>query len=337
MSGPKALGPGEIRVLTAQDVEELLPMAECIELMRETFAGLARGEFFQPLRKIAAPPGAAGVLGSMPAYRAKPTPIFSLKALCVFPNNPSRGLDSHLGPVLVYDGSTGHLRGLMNGAAITAIRTPAASAVATDLLARKDADDLAVIGAGVQARGHIDAMRHVRTIRRLRLAGRSPERLRAMADWARELLGCPVEVSPTVETALRDASIICTTTNSKEPILRRDWIADGAHLNVVGSSIATAREVDGATMAVATLFVDRAESTVNEAGDFLLALAEGAIGGDHIQAELGEVMLGTKFGRTSDTEITLFKSLGLGAEDLAAADRVLTKAEAGGRGTVVPF
>ncbi len=312
-------------------------MAECIELMRETFAGLARGEFFQPLRKIAAPPGALGVLGSMPAYRAKPTPIFSLKALCVFPGNPSRGLDSHLGPVLVYDGSTGQLRGLMNGAAITAIRTPAASAVATDLLARADADDLAVIGAGVQARGHIEAIRHVRTIRRLRLAGRDPERLRVLANWARELLGYAVEVSATIEDALRDASIVCTTTNAKEPIVHRQWIADGAHLNVVGSSIATAREVDGATMAAATLFVDRAESTLNEGGDFLLAVAEGAIARDHIHAELGEVILGTKTGRTSDREITLFKSLGLGAEDLAAADRVLAKAEASGRGTVVPF
>ncbi|MFN2521201.1 MAG: ornithine cyclodeaminase family protein [Candidatus Limnocylindria bacterium] len=324
-------------MLTAREVEELLPMTECIELMRETFAGLARGDFFQPLRKIAAPPGAAGVLGSMPAYRAKPTPIFSLKALCVFPGNPSRGLDSHLGPVLVYDGSTGHLRGLMNGAAITAIRTPAASAVATDLLARADADDLAVIGAGVQARGHIEAICHVRTIRRVRVAGRDAERLQALVEWARGLLGCPVEVSATIEDALRDASIICTATNAKEPIVRRAWIADGAHLNVVGSSIATAREVDGATMAATTLFVDRAESTLNEGGDFLLAVAEGAIDRDHIHAELGEVLLGTKTGRTSDTEITLFKSLGLGSEDLAAADRVLAKAEAFGRGTVVPF
>lgn len=327
----------QVRVLTAHDVEELLPMAECIELMRETLRALARGELFQPLRQIVRPPGSRGLMGMMPAYRGAPHPLFSLKALCVFADNPARGLDSHLGPVLVYDGDTGQLRGLVNAAAVTAIRTAAVSAVATDLLARPAADDHAVIGAGVQARSHIEAIQQVRPIRRLRVAGRSPERLAALAEWVRGRYGFLVEVSASVEEAIMDASIITTVTNAKEPIVKGSWVAPGAHLNVVGSSVATAREVDGATMAAASLFVDRAESTVNEGGDYLFALREGAIREGHIRAELGELLLGLKPGRSSAEEITLFKSLGLAVEDLAAADRVLEKAARLGRGTVVPF
>lgn len=327
----------QIRVLTARDVQDLLPMAECIELMRATLRALARGELFQPLRQIVRPPGSRGFMGMMPAYRAAPRALFSLKALCVFADNPARGLDSHLGPVLVYDGDTGQLRGLVNAAAITAIRTAAVSGVATDLLARPEADDLAVIGSGVQARSHVEAIQHVRRIKRLRIAGRSPERLGAFADWVRERYDFPVEVCTTVKAAIADASIITTVTNAKEPIVEGSWVAQGAHLNVVGSSVATAREVDGATMAASSLYVDRAESTVNEGGDYLFALREGAIREGHIRGELGELLIGSKPGRRTPTEITLFKSLGLAVEDLAAADHVLEKAAKLGRGSVVPF
>lgn len=327
----------QVRVLTARDVEDLLPMADCIQLMRETLGALARDELFQPLRRVIRPPGARGAMGMMPAYRAGPKPLFALKALCVFNENPARGLDSHLGPVLIYDGDTGQLRGLVNAAAITAIRTAAVSAVATDLLARLEADDLAVIGAGVQARSHIEAIQHVRTINRLRLAGRSVERLAALAEWVRGRYAFPVEVCTSVKDAIKDASIITTVTNAKEPIIEGSWVALGAHLNVVGSSIATAREVDGATMAASSLFVDRVESTVNEGGDYLFALREGAIKEGHIRGEIGELLLGTKPGRRSVDEITLFKSLGLAVEDLASAELVLEKAATLGRGTVVPF
>lgn len=329
--------PDQVRVLTARDVEDLLPMGECIELMRETLAALARGELFQPLRRVLRPPGARGSMGMMAAYRGGPKPLFSLKALCVFNENPARGLDSHLGPVLIYDGDTGQLRGLVNAAAITAIRTAAVSAVATDLLARPDAGDLAVIGAGVQARSHIEAIQHVRTITRLRVAGRSSERLAALGEWVRGRYAFPVEVCTSVRAAIKDASIITTVTNAKEPIVEGSWVAPGAHLNAVGSSVATAREVDGATVAASSLFVDRIESTMNEAGDYLSALQEGAITEGHIRAELGELLIGTKPGRRSAEEITLFKSLGLAVEDLAAAERVLEKAASLGRGTVVPF
>ncbi|HEY8712943.1 MAG TPA: ornithine cyclodeaminase family protein, partial [Thermoanaerobaculia bacterium] len=241
--------------------------------------------------------------------------------------NPSRGLDTHLGAVLLHSGETGELLAVMNASAITAIRTAAVSAVATKLLARDDSRKLAIIGAGAQARSHLQAIPLVRKIARICVYSRT-------RSHAEQL---DAEVADSVEEAVRDADIIVTTTNSKEPILRREWIKPGAHINAVGSSIATARELDSATMAAASLFVDRRESTVNESGDYLFALREGAIDEKHIRAELGELLIGTATGRKSPDEITLFKSLGLAIEDLASAAFIFDKVERTGGGTFVEF
>ncbi len=320
-------------LLGEADVARLLPMDECVEVMAEALAALERGDMEQPLRFVVRPAEAAGLMGLMPAYRARPEAAYGLKAVCVFPGNPARGLDAHQGAVLLFDGETGELSAALNASAITAIRTAAVSAVATRLLAREDARGLAILGAGVQARSHLEAMALVRPFERARVWTRTPERAQALAAEA----GTPfhVEVAGSAEEAVRDADVVCTTTTAREPILRRAWLREGAHVNAVGSSIPTTRELDTETMAAATLFVDRRESTVNEAGDFLFPQREGAISPDHIRAELGEVLTGRAEGRTSPGELTVFKSLGLAVEDLASAEHLYRRARETGAGTEV--
>jgi ornithine cyclodeaminase/alanine dehydrogenase-like protein (mu-crystallin family) len=323
-------------VLSNDEVLDLLSMKDCIALMREALLALAKGEVHQPLRTVIKPAGAKGVMGLMPAYMSTPA-SYGLKAICVFPGNPEKGLDSHQGAVQLFSGETGELLAIMNASAITAIRTAAVSGVATDVLARKGACDLAILGAGVQARSHLLAMSHVRSIKRCRISSRRIEHARNFVDEMRRQVSLPIEAVETVEEALDGADLIVTATNSREPIVRREWVAAGSHLNVVGSSSRKAREVDTAMMAAASLFVDSRESTVNEAGDYLIAVSEGAIGSDHIRAEVGEVLNGDKPGRRSPEEITLFKSLGLAAEDLFAAEYLFRKAKETNVGTWVTF
>jgi ornithine cyclodeaminase len=234
----------------------------------------------------------------------------------------------------LHSGETGEPLAFMNASAITAIRTAAVSAVATRLLARKDAAVLAILGVGVQARSHVRALPLVRKIREIRVY--SPLGASRLRD---ELVGrAEIVVTGTAEECVRGADIVVTATSSPEPVLRREWLKAGAHINAVGSSVATAREVDGETVAAASLFVDRRESTVNESGDYLFALSEGAISGpEHIRAEIGEILTGSAAGRKSDDELTLFKSLGLAVEDLAAAVFLYRKARRGGRGVWVEF
>ena len=321
----------KVLVLSESEVHELLTMEECIAVMEDALRALARGEVHNPLRQIIRASGAPGILGLMPAWRGGTAPFYGLKEVCVFPENPKRGLDTHVGAVILHSGETGEPLAFMNASAITAIRTAAVSAVATRLLARKEAAVLAILGAGVQARAHLAAIPLVREIRDVRVYSRS----------GGEGLGARTGVSPrivaTAEECVRGADIIVTATSSREPILRLDWIGAGAHINAVGSSIAAARELDAQTMAACSLFVDRRESTVNESGDFLFAVREGLIDQEHIRAELGEVLLGTAPGRTSNDEITLFKSLGLAIEDLASAAFLYEKARSTSRGTWVEF
>ena len=317
----------KILILSHDEVVKLLPMKECIAVMREALIALATGEVHQPLRTIIRAPGAAGAMGLMPSYIRGDRAAWGLKAICVYPGNPARGKDSHQGGVLLFSAETGELRALMNASAITAIRTAAVSGVATDLLAREDACNLALIGTGVQARTHLAAMSQVRAIKRCRIASRTVEHAQEFAAEMSREFSFSLEPVATVAKALEGADLIVTVTNAREPIVKREWISPGAHLNVVGSSIPKAREVDSATMAASSLFVDRRESTINEAGDYLFAAQEGAIGPDHIRAEIGEVLNGDKPGRTSTEEITLFKSLGLAVEDLAAAEYLYRKAK----------
>jgi ornithine cyclodeaminase len=318
-------------ILSHDDVQRMLTMPECIAVMEEALSALARGEVHQPLRSVVRAEGASGVLGLMPAYRGGSRAAFGLKEVCVFPGNPLLGLDTHLGAVLLHGGDTGELLAIVNAAAITAIRTAAVSAVATRLLAREDARTLAIIGAGTQAKSHLAAIGLVRPIEDVRIYSRTAGKAEALAEASH------ATVAPSVEAAVHGADVIVTATNAKEPILLRRWISDGAHINAVGSSVATARELDSATVAASSLFVDRRESTVNESGDYLAALEEGAISPAHIRGELGELLLGRVEGRRDGREITLFKSLGLAIEDLAAAQFLYEKAQATGGGTWLDF
>lgn len=326
-----------ILVLSHDEVIELLPIEDCIPLMREALLALAHGKAYQPLRTIIRSPGAKGVMGLMPSYVSGDSSAFGLKAICVFPGNPAKGWDSHQGGVLLFSAETGELQAILNASAITAIRTAAVSAVATDLLARADACDLAILGSGVQARTHLLAMTKVRSIKRCRIASRHIEHARHFAEEMKQSLSFSIEPVETIAEALDGADLIVTATTAKEPIVKRDWISAGAHLNLVGSSAANAREADSETIAAASLFVDRRESTINEAGDYLLALRDGAIGPDHIRAELGEVLNGDNSGRTSAEEITCFKSLGIGIEDLFAAQYLFRKAQEQKAGTWAEF
>jgi ornithine cyclodeaminase/alanine dehydrogenase-like protein (mu-crystallin family) len=305
-------------------------MRECIEVMEQALASLARGEVHNPLRSVVRAAEASGFLGLMPAFRGGEVPRYGLKEVCIFPGNPARGLDTHLGAVLLHDGENGQLMAVMNASAITAIRTAAVSAVATKLLARENAHTLAIIGAGVQGKSHLEAIPLVRDIDDVRIVSRTREKADALVRKG-------VRVVDSIEEAVKGADIIVTATSSREPIIRRDWLDDGVHINAVGSSIAAAREIDSDTVAASSLFVDRRESTMNESGDYLSALREGAITDGHIRAELGEILLGRAEGRTSPTEITLFKSLGLAVEDLAAAQFLYEKASREEAGTWVDF
>jgi ornithine cyclodeaminase/alanine dehydrogenase-like protein (mu-crystallin family) len=317
-----------VRFFDRHDVERWLPAPECIEVMAAALGDLARGKVMQPLRSIYRPAGIQGAMALMPAAWACEDPVLGLKAVCVFPGNRARGEDAHQGAVLLLSGETGKLLAVLDGSAVTSIRTAAVSALATRLLARQDADILALIGAGVQARAHLEAIAHVRKLKEVRVASRGRDTARLFVREASARYPFTLRQTDSNEEAVRGAHIVVTTTTSSEPVLERDWLEKGTHVNAVGSSVPTARELDGKTLAAASLFADRRESLVNESGEYVMALKEGLVSPQSVRAELGEVVIGSHPGRTSRDEITLFKSLGLGIEDLAAARHVLRKERA---------
>jgi ornithine cyclodeaminase len=327
----------KLLVLNQSEIEELLPMSVCIDVMAEALSALTKGQVHLPLRMVVRPPESTGVMALMPAHIAGEDAALGVKVINVFNGNPAKGKDSRQGAVLLFDASTGEPLALMNASAITAIRTAAVSGVATRLLAREGAGDLAIIGSGVQARSHLAAMACVRSIRQARIASRNFEHAQRFAAKMQPLYAFPIEPVKAIEAALHQADLIVTATSSSEPVVQREWIAPGAHINVVGASQPHAREIDTATIAAASLFVDRRESTLNESGDYVQAAREGAIGPEHIRAEIGEVLIGAKAGRTRPDEITLFKSLGLAVEDVAAAAYLYQQAQKHSAGTWVEF
>ncbi len=316
--------------LNRHDVEALLPMDECIEVVDGALRALARGEAIQPLRCACWMPERNGLLAVMPGMLGKT--VAGVKVLTVVPENHLHGEESHQGVVLLFEQERGKPLALLDASSVTAIRTAAASAVATRALARAEAGDLAILGSGVQARTHLDAMRAVRTLRRIRVWSRRPESARRFAEREGERTGLAVEPMPSAREAVDGADLICTATAAREPVLLGEWIAPGAHVNAAGACTPNARELDAAAVARSRLFTDRRESLLAESGDFLLARGEGAVAEDHILGEIGEVLEGKVPGRRADAEITLFKSLGIAVEDLAAGWHVYRKALAAGRG-----
>lgn len=319
-------------LLTDRDVYALLPMTECIAVMERALKAVSNDEAVLPLRTILRLPGGINAFGSMPATVGS---SIGAKIITVFPGNDATPFDSHIGVVLLFGAEHGELKAIADASSITAIRTAAVSGVATKLLARPEASSLAVLGAGVLALHHVDAVRAVRPITKVTLWSRSGVRAEATAAKIRTERGIDVIVSASARGAVEGADVVCTITSSRTPILEGTWLAPGSHVNAVGASLPTARELDTAAVASAKLYVDRRESTLNEAGDFLIPRAEGAIDNDHILGELGELLNHTVVGRRHADDRTLFKSLGLAVEDVAALQHIFEKAERSGAGTMI--
>jgi ornithine cyclodeaminase len=315
------------------DVLALLPMSECIDAMRDALRTLAQGGALLPLRQVVRLPDGRNAFALMPAALDDP-PALGAKVITVFPGNDATPYDSHQGAVLLFDREYGRLIGILDASTITALRTAAVTAVATRELARPDARTLALLGAGVQAATHLESISLVRAIDEVRVWSRSGDRARRFAA-AIKAEGTNIVVCESARQAAEGADIVCTVTSSREPVLFGDWIAPGTHVNAVGASLATSRELDSTAVAKARLYVDRRESTLNEGGDFLVPKREGLIGDDHIVGEIGELLVDPPriAGRRSRDEITLFKSLGLAIEDVAAARRVYERAIATGAGS----
>jgi len=314
----------KVLLINQSEVAAWLPMRECIDVMAGAFKMLASGNTILPLRPIMWLPERVGALAMMPAYM-KDINAMGLKVLTLFPGNHGTPYDSHQGAVLLCEATHGCLLAIMDATAITAIRTAAVSGLATKLLAREDAHDLAILGTGTQARTHLEAMLLVRKIARVRVWSRNATHARKFAEHESQRYHIKIEAVEIAREAIVDADIICTTTAAKEPMVLGDWLNPGAHINAVGACTPITRELDTNAMLKAHLIVDRRESALNEAGDFLIPKNEGVLDDTHIRGELGEVLLGQIDGRTSPEQITLFKSLGLAIEDLASAQHIYTK------------
>jgi ornithine cyclodeaminase/alanine dehydrogenase-like protein (mu-crystallin family) len=329
-------------VLSGRDVHALLGYRECADAMREALIALQAGQAQMPLRTVIRPDGAAGLVALMPSYLSGAgadggAAAYGLKAICITPANPAAGLDTHQGVVLLSSGTTGEPLALLNASAVTEIRTAAVSVIATGLLARPEADVLAVIGTGVQARSHVLALQEAGDLREVRLAGRKPERARQLAASLSDEVAAPVIPFGSAQEAVAGAGIVVTATSSAEPVLHAEWLAPGTHINAVGACLPTDRELDTATMASGVLFADRRDSLLSESGDYVLAAADGAVSPAQIRAELGQILTGEAPGRQAADEITIFESLGLAIEDLAAARCAYDKAVSTGGGTWAEF
>ncbi|MES3033886.1 MAG: ornithine cyclodeaminase family protein [Gemmatimonadota bacterium] len=327
-------------LLSDHDVRALLPMADCIEVMQDALRHLADGDAVLPLRTVLRLPDTPNAFATMPAILgAGGTASLGAKVITIFPGNDATPFDSHIGVVLLFDAEFGTLLAIADASSITAIRTAAVSGLATRLLARDDASSVALLGAGVLALPHLEAMCAVRPIIRAQIwspsAAHAGSRAHELAERARAALAIDVEVVTSAEAAVREADIVCTITASRTPVLEGAWLRDGTHVNAVGASLRTARELDSAAMRRAEFFADRRESVLAESGDFLIPREEGVIDDSHFRAELGDLVRGTHAGRSSRASITVFKSLGLAIEDVAALRHIHTRALVEGRGVPI--
>lgn len=320
------------RLLSEAQVKSVLPMADLIQVMEEAIARFSAGQALQPVRTVLMVGPAKAYFGVMPAYMEEPERL-GVKLVTVFGTNETRGLPSHLATVLLLDPETGALVAVMDGRYVTEARTAAVSAVSARHLSRPDARRLAIIGTGVQARSHLEAIAEVRPLDDARVwSPRPASRERFVHDMADHLPG-RLRAVDSADQAVRDADLVVLATSSPVPVIESDWLADGAHVMAVGACRPDQREMDPALVARARLFVDSRAAAVVESGDVVMNVADGLFTEAHIVAELGEVVLGRAEGRTSSRSITIFKSLGMAVEDVAAAGLALTRARERGVGT----
>ncbi len=322
-----------LRFLSRDDVRQSLSMGDAIGLMRDAFVQLSKGEAVVPVRLTMEIEREQSRTLLMPAYLARNRQT-SVKIVQILDQNPERGLPYIQAIVLLADSETGQPLAMMDGEYLTALRTGAASGLATDLLARKDASTAAIIGAGAQARFQLEAVAKVRDLSEAFILNRNVAKAEQFAETMSAQLSFPVHVAET-GAVLKQADIICTATSAREPVFKHSDLKPGAHINGIGAYKAGMCEVPAETIAHAKVVVDHRESCLAEAGDLIAAIAAGAFSESDIYAELGEIAAGDKPGRQSDTEITFFKSVGNAVQDLAAASAVLAKAEALGLGTEV--
>ncbi len=323
-------------VLGWEEVTKLLTMSECIKIMRSALQALARGEAVLPLRQMVKQPDGKGLLAVMPSYLGN-LPALGIKTISVFPGNIGTPYESHQGAVLLFETKNGRLLSIQDASSITAIRTAAVSGVATELLARKDASTLGILGSGTQAATHLEAMLTVRkAIQKVLVWSRNSDHAKAFVRYESGRRGLDFKPVDSPEDAVSGADIVCTTTSASSPILKGTWLSPGMHINVVGGGPGV-RESDSEAVVKSGLFVDRRESVQNEAEDFKIPKQEGLITDAHIRGEIGEVLTGKTQGRTSENEITLFRSLGLAIEDLAAADYLYNQAVSKNLGTWIEF
>ena len=323
-------------IINHSQVRELLPMRDCMEVVAEALSSLARGEGVQPLRSGLLLPDRQGVLAWMPGSLAAGRP-FGIKVLSVVDNPGELGVDSHQGGVLIFDPANGSPLALCEAGAITAVRTAAVSALATDKLARPDTATVAILGAGTQASSHVEAMLAVRSVECIRVWSRDPAKVQAFAEEQVARHGVIVEPAVDVASAVADADLVCTTTSAREPVLSAEVLEPGMHINAVGASIPSWREISPGVLPLVSLFTDRRESLANEAGEYINAVETGLIPAGLVVPEIGEVLNDDHPGRTSETEITLFRSLGLAVEDIASAQLVFERALDRGIGNRIDF
>lgn len=323
-----------IRILDALAVRALLTMTDCIALMRRAMLSEAAGEAIQPMRDIVRSPDGSGLLGWMPGHVADPAWL-GIKVVTVFERNFGTAIPSHQGAMLLFDATTGAPRAIIDASAITAIRTAAASAVATDLLAREDATTLALLGYGDQAESHLAAMGQVRHFSKVTVWGRDGDRARRFA--ADQSAKTNIEIVPVSLDDALTADVICAMTAAQEPYIEGARLRSGQHINLVGSSVPSAAEIDIEGVARARLFADCRANVLAHGGEVLVALKAAHIDENHVLGSIGDVIAGTIAGRRSPEDLTIFKSLGMIAEDIFAADHILAQAEVQSVGAMVPW
>ncbi|HEX7233176.1 MAG TPA: ornithine cyclodeaminase family protein [Candidatus Binatia bacterium] len=321
-------------VLSEQQVQSLIDIDELIAVLKQAHIQYSTGKAVMPVRLVVPLPQVHGRITSMPGFLTDDKAL-GMKIVTYFQENPRKDLPAILATIFLFSAETGKIIATMDGSYITAIRTACASAVATEALANPRTAVLGILGAGVQARAHIQALSHVRKIECIRLYSPSGTSAAAIKKEMAPQLNCAIEVAQNAESAVRDADLLVTVTTAKEPILKFEWLKPGAHINAVGSHRPDLREIDGPTLARATIVVDSREAIMAECGDILLALKEKSIGENAIHAEIGEVLAGTKAARRTGDEITLYKSVGIAIQDVAAANLVYRKALEKGVGTSV--
>lgn len=323
-------------VLSEKDIQSILTMETAIGVVADTMQAVSRGEATLPLRQIM-PVGGPNMLGLMPGAMETPG-CFGVKLVCLFPENPAHGYSSHQGAMVLFETQHGAAVAMMNAGRLTAVRTAAASAVATRALAREDSSVLAIVGTGEQAEFHLEAMLAVRPIRAVRVVGRRPERAEAFVTLARgHHPDVAFEWGTDVRTAVDGADIVCTVTAASEPVLFGAWVAPGTHLNVVGASVPSKTEIDQDLVVGSALFADYRPSIFAQAGELIGAIEAGRIGTEHVLAEIGEVLAGGHPGRTDAGQITLYRSLGIAAQDLACAHFCYEAARKRGLGVDAPL